>query len=839
MTGFLQVVRGFLLALCLCLPLLPDDASGQTILPDLGTLAPADDATADSAAEAPANTTPTDAVDRILWQGNPRAIDYVAWDDIANRAEQLLLRNQAQTFVLERLRTELGDWRETFARAISENDDRMTTIRSQIAALGTPPADGETEAALVAERRALLNAKADLLAAPGLLAAEAHARATGLIREVENQVRDRQTEDLLKRNLSPLNPAAWTGALATLGVGIVAIGTEFTSGLGRIIAADNAAVRVALAAMSILLAILLFAWGQEIARGLFGDTRAKRSHNLFEFLRNVAEAVLPLIGILALTNGLSQLNLFGPLGEDILATIPLTGSVLILSVWLVRQFFPLEPQSYGPLGMDDAVRLPARRAAKTIAWLAALWLPYETFLDGTQAEPAVIAVLTYPVIVVISVVLFRFASLLRTRPVEKDKPNTSQGRTRSIIGRLVQGVAITAPIIAALGYEAAANALLFPTILTLGVIGVLVYLQSLAYQTYELIAGDHDNRPYALVPVVIGFVLLLLSAPVLALIWGAERAELLEYWTRFTEGFSFGDTTISPSDFMWFVVVFGLGYLLTQFVKTTLRISVLPRTRLDLGAQNAIVAGFGYLGIFLAAVAAITMAGIDLSNLAIVAGALSVGIGFGLQTIVSNFVSGIILLIERPISEGDWIEVDGKMGIVRDISVRSTRIETFDQTDVIVPNADLVSNQVINWTRGNLIGRLILPVGAAYGSDIDKVMGILREVAETHPLVIMNPPPAVLFMNFGADALEFEIRAILRDVNFIMAARSEMNTEIARRFAAAGIEIPFAQRDIWLRNPEVLGQSGRAGAAPVPPKRRHRENDTPDAGENSDSDAAD
>ena len=244
--------------------------------------------------------------------------------------------------------------------------------------------------------------------------------------------------------------------------------------------------------------------------------------------------------------------------------------------------------------------------------------------------------------------------------------------------------------------------------------------------------------------------------------------------------------------------------VLTALIQSVLQRSVLPNTRLNLGAQKALITGVGYIGVILAGIAAVAMTNFDFTNIAIVAGALSVGIGFGLQTVVSNFVSGIILLVERPINVGDWIEVGGVSGTVRNVSVRATQIETFNRARVVVPNTDLIGGQVTNLTLENRRGRVILPIGVAYGTDTRQVEQILLEIANAHPSVMKEPSPSAVFMNFGADALEFELRVILYDVDFLLSTRSELNFAIADRFESEGISIPFPQRDIWVRNASEL-----------------------------------
>lgn len=739
--------------------------------------------------------------------------DLPEWEETANRVETALEAGRVSTATLDDLRAQLSVWRDRFLSRQGINAERIETLREQIAALGEP---SEQEDPRVTARREALIERRERLSAPGDLAAEAHARADGLISEIDAIIRDRQAAQLTKRVQTPLLPAGWVRAFTDVVDGYRAIRNEISANWSNPVRREAAIGALPVVLLSLSVGLLLLARGQRWTERLEGrvTTRSKRGRGVWRFVISLGKVVLPMLGVMLVVFGVMALGLVGRRGLDILQDLPLAALIPIVGHWISRLLFlPTVAGTDPALDIPEEYRGKATRLMTLLGYVVGATLLVTDFMEATGFDADSRGVVTFVLGVLLVVPLLRVAAILRKSAVEDEVEASDEDQNparsfrfvmRRLLARVLLVMGVVGLAVGALGYVAALELIVVPAAITLYVLGLLIVLQRLSVDLYTLLSGIDDGAQDALIPVLIGFALAIASLPVLALVWGARQTDLTEIWTRFQEGFSLGETHISPTDFLTFAVVFVLGYTVTRLLQGALRSSILPRTRIDIGGQNAIIAGVGYLGIFLAAVIAITTAGIDLSGLAIVAGALSVGIGFGLQNIVSNFVSGIILLIERPISEGDWIEVGGQMGYVRDISVRSTRIETFDRTDVIIPNADLVSGQVTNWTRGNSVGRVIVPVGVAYGTDTAEVERILMEVAEGHPLVLANPAPAVIFQGFGADSLDFEIRAILRDVNWVLSVKSEMNHEIAKRFAEAGIEIPFAQRDIWLRNPEAL-----------------------------------
>ncbi len=751
---------------------------------------------------------------------NEPVLDLEKFTATANRAVAVIKAGAASDAALDTLRSQLAEFRSEALKEQEKHADRIATVQARLDALGPAPEDGQSESEQVAALRTELQTALNAAKAPALSAEEAYRRADGLIREIDLLVRARNTTELLRLGPSPLNPVYWSDALKAVtkytSLASKEILSNWTTDSRQVERINNLPAVAGMFALGLLLLFRARRW----ARGLLDFLSKKASVRLsamYSFGASLAQLVLPVIGLGLLQTSIEWLGVLDLRGQFLLEALMFGAFALFFASWLARSLLQPNGRQAGLITTSPENQRRLRRLIMVLALVFAVNAILDAMNSSNDLPEHVVAVLRFPLMVLGGLALIRLGAAFgkTAREIGQDKdviPVTV--RLAALIGRISMTTGVLGPILAGIGYGQAGSRLIFASILSLALVATLyIFYRLLGMLTaplaqYAISTGPQadQHRSGALLQVGIGFIFVLISVPFLALIWGARVSDLFEVWLYLREGVSIGDTRISITDFLTFVLIFSLGYTITRLLQSALRSTVLPNTKLDTGGQNAIVTGTGYIGIFLAALAAIGATGLDLSNLAIVAGALSVGIGFGLQAIVSNFVSGIILLIERPIKEGDWIDVGAYSGTVQKISVRSTKIQTFDRATLIIPNADLISGTVTNWTHKSLTGRVKVPVGVSYDSDPRQVEAILRDIAESHPMVLRNPAPSVVFMGFGADSLDFEIRAILRDVNWMLSARSDMNFEIMRRFSEAGIEIPFAQRDIKLKNMDELAE---------------------------------
>lgn len=290
-----------------------------------------------------------------------------------------------------------------------------------------------------------------------------------------------------------------------------------------------------------------------------------------------------------------------------------------------------------------------------------------------------------------------------------------------------------------------------------------------------------------------GLALLLLK------LWGVPDSFFQRLYLGFENGFDVVGLHITPQRIVIGLLIFVAIVQVVSRLKEGLEKRWLPASRLDRGAREATATVFGYVGFLVAVIIGLAATGLDLTKLAIIAGALSVGIGFGLQNIVNNFVSGLILLFERPIVPGDYVSVGETEGYVRRISIRSTQIETIDRRSVVVPNSDLISNRVINWMRNDNYGRIRLDIGVSYGSNLKQVAELLKTIAEAHPDIIndSHARPSVICTGITDRGINFAILAAVRNFMQRPEVISDLYLEIEAAFSRQGIEIPFA--------PHVLG----------------------------------
>ena len=303
------------------------------------------------------------------------------------------------------------------------------------------------------------------------------------------------------------------------------------------------------------------------------------------------------------------------------------------------------------------------------------------------------------------------------------------------------------------------------------------------------------------VKMCIDFALILFSIPVFLFLIGFDWLEVDHSLLILLSGFTIGAITISLKNIFTGIFIFVLIIILTKILTSFLSKKFKEIDNVSSGVNNTIVTMISYLGVLLAFLAALPIIGLSFSKLSIIVGALSVGIGFGLKNIVNDFVSGLILLFERPIKIGDMVEVQSGAGYVEKIQARATTIRTFDMATIIVPNSELISLSFLNWFYKGKQGRFVISIGVDYNADPNLVQKLLLQCAKEHKSVLKNPKPQVFWTEFGDSSLNFKLKAFVGDYDDSFQTSSEIHFTIFEKFKEAGINIPFPQRDLNIKNP--------------------------------------
>lgn len=746
-------------------------------------------------------------------QNGPVRLPVREWQKILDGAESELTQPDISDRRLTALRDQLADLRAKMQEEEEAAEQRAEVLRGDVAALGPAPAEGAPpEAPNLAARRKSLN---DELAAAEGATKETDlllTRAARVAGEIKDLRRSRFTERVFSRSASPLAPSIWNKALPEMAAAWSAACDAIQAGLsGSAEAGEGQSIGWYLAADLILAALLAFPIRSWLIRRygyvavIVAPTDTQR---LWAALfTGVAGALLPSLAAGVIYLGL----LYGEALDDPLIDIARSGLLALVGLFFVAGFCrsalaPNEPD-WRVVPLHDYGAKAVSRAVTTLATLFALDRVLAEIGAQYETSVEVIAVQKFVFGLTISAVLL----LLLRRRVWLVDGQTALGWGWQPLRLLLTVLVAAIPLTAVLGYVVLSRLLATQLVLTAGLYALVALLRRIAGESVghllsnEVALGQRLRSGLALgedgaemlafwVGGAVQVLIVLLGFLALLLLWGAAGKELAAWAQMVFFGFRVGDIEISLAEILLALVLFTALLAATRMLQKSLDQRIFPRTRLDLGTRHSIRSGVGYAGFTLAAMLAVSTVGIDLSNLAIIAGALSVGIGFGLQNIVNNFVSGLILLVERPIKAGDWVVVGEFQGYVKQISVRATEIATFDRASVFIPNSSLISGSVMNRTYADKVGRVVLPIGVAHEDDPKRVRELLLEIALAHPEIRRNPAPSVAFLGFGDHLFNMELSAFVHDVDKVKSVTSDLCFAIHEAFLREGMQIPSARR---------------------------------------------
>ena len=751
------------------------------------------------------------------------------WQNELDRIERDLGQPRLRYSELSRLRGDLQELRDKIDGTSNRLQPRLDADKAQMKLLGpAPAADQPPEPEQAARARAELNYHLGLLSEGQTAAASANLR----IDDLSNKI-----QDLRRANFTSILFRPIPGVYAYETWAKVPSSLSTAAGQARDLIADwwrgiqdySEIGYLAVEALMLSLLLALASW--------HGVRRLRRRHQDDEppFWRRASAAAGVMI-LRALPGVVPVVFLYGMVAStqalperiDWLFYLTTQSVVIICAVGaLVSTAFAPGAARWRLVPVSDGA---AVRICSLTMLLAFVYCSTTLLYAITRLLQAPFA-LTIAIALPSSLLLAGIVVLLLRTPVDGDSTIVSSSPFFRLV-RITAWVIVTAIVVSALtGYLPLARFLAQQLIVTGSILGLIYllllwvdgFVQGLSDDDTALgrrlkqTAGPERARSDQLalpISLFLKFTVLVLSVPLIMLQWGYSWPDIREWYRQLFFGLHVGNTDVTLGALMASIIVFGLGYGAARLFQGWLDLQVLQPAGISGGVRNSIKTGVGYVGILIAALVAFSYAGFNLSNLAIIAGALSVGIGFGLQSLVNNFVSGLILLAERPIRVGDWVVVGGEEGYVRKISVRSTEIETFDRAHVLIPNAYFIAEKVKNWTFRNNVRRIAIPVNVAYDSNARQVQAALLDVARSSADVMRTPEPFVTLDEFGATGLSFTLYAFIADITKAGSVKTNLSMGILEAFSVAGIVIPFGRVDVAIRKMEWLRELIAGGASP-------------------------
>ena len=733
---------------------------------------------------------------------------------VLDQAEAALER-QLGDGELSSLRGGLEPVREALGEAVRQLEPRLAEARDRLNQLGPKPAEGAAESADARQQREEQTRVVGEFDSRVKALKVQQVRLDQLVERITDRRRQLFTAQLFERSVPIVDPRFWiqlSEALPRLGLSARYLAEDWWHHLTEVAGYSRIAAALGL---GVIVAVVLF-WVYRQARryGLYAtpaDIPASRLAAVKAAIRTALERslVLPILAASPMLI-IENFDLVLPRAKPIPWALFVAVLIVSFTRGIMQAVMAPGAPAYRLVKLPDPFAEAVFSSVRVAAWILATTTVALAFARVMIAPVAVTVFITGLTAIGICVVVFLFLRGTTEHPVDSEDGGVPEASpaitpqpwawTRPALWIAV--AAITVALVAGFTALAAflASRIAAAVVIAAMTVMVLAFLDAIIAEWFgpatvrgRSLSAAIGIRPdkLDLIGTLFGGALhvIVLTTSALAVFgpWGFGGAgaslEDAFFGVRFAQIRSLAVTLLGAS------VILAVGILLVRAVMGWLREKVLPRTGMDSGLQNSVATIVGYAAFALVASLVLRQIGLDLSNITIIAGALSVGIGFGLQSIVQNFVSGLILLAERPIRVGDSIVVKGEEGHVRKISVRSTEIETFDRATVILPNAELITGVVKNWTLANTLSRIAIPVRVAYDSDPDLVRDQLIAAACESRYLVQDPPPRVFLMRFGDNGLEFELRGVVTNVEYALTTRSDLQLAILSRFRRHGIII--------------------------------------------------